>query len=208
MSVTLSTTSKNAPLFIHDGYSYIIDRRTDKKILWKCEYSRKFKCRGRLHTDLNNILIKTVGNHENHIGDPRSGLIRVYYDRLREESLKNQTNPHNILTQANIGVQDEVRVQLTSNNNLKRNVRRWRQEINTAPIPLDINFPAIPDKYYRTTRDTIFLRKDTGPISDRILIFFTDEQRNIMEKATVNFRSLSINHSTFLFAGFLHRRNL
>ena len=97
ISVTLSTTSKNAPLFIHDDYSYIIDRRTDKEILWKCEYSRKFKYRGRLHTDLNNILIITVGNHENHIGDPHSGLIRVYYDRLRQESLKNQTNPHNIL---------------------------------------------------------------------------------------------------------------
>ena len=127
----ISYSINNAPLFIHDGYSYIIDRRTNKKILWKCEYSRKFKCRGRLHTDLNNILIKTVGNHENHIGDPRSGLIRVYYDRLREESLKNQTNPHNILTQANISVQDEVRVQLTSNHHLKRNVRRCRQEINT-----------------------------------------------------------------------------
>ena len=137
MSVTLSTTSKNAPLFIHDGYSYIIVRRTDK-ILWKCEYFRKFKCRSRLHTDLNNILIKTVGNHENHFGDPRSGLIRLYYDRLRQESLKNQTNPHNILTQANISVEDEVRVQLTSNNNLKRNVRRWRQETSTAPIPLNI----------------------------------------------------------------------
>ena len=45
---------------MHDGYSCIIDRQTDKKILWKCEYSRKFKCCGRLHTDLNNILIKAV----------------------------------------------------------------------------------------------------------------------------------------------------
>ena len=59
-----------------------------------------------------------------------------------------------------------MRVQLTSNNNLKRNVRRWRQETSTASIPLNINFPAIPDKYARITRDTIFLRKDTGPTSD------------------------------------------
>ena len=65
-----------------------------------------------------------------------------------------------------------MHVQLTSNNNLKRNVRRWRQETSTAPIPLNINFPVIPDKYYRTTCDTIFLRKDIGPTSDRILIFF------------------------------------
>ncbi|CAF0898009.1 unnamed protein product [Adineta steineri] len=64
------------------------------------------------------------------------------------------------------------------------NVRRWRQETRTEPIPLDINFPVIPDKYYRTTRDTLFLRKDTGPDSNRMLIFFTDEQRDIMENAT------------------------
>ena len=76
MSVTLSTTSKNAPLLIHNGFSYIIDRRSDKKILWKCEHARKFKCYGRLHTDLNNIFIQTVGDHENHTGDPRSGQIR------------------------------------------------------------------------------------------------------------------------------------
>ena len=75
MAVTLSTTSKNAPLLIHDSYSYIIDRRTDKRILWKCEYFRRSKCQERLHTDLNNKFIKTVGDHENHIGDSRSGLI-------------------------------------------------------------------------------------------------------------------------------------
>ena len=46
-----------------------------------------------------------------------------------------------------------------------------------------MNFPTILDKYYRTTHDTIFLRKDTGPSSDKILIFFTDKQQNIMENA-------------------------
>ncbi|CAF4063073.1 unnamed protein product [Rotaria sp. Silwood1] len=184
MSVTLSTTSKNALLLIYNGYSYIIDKRNDKKILWKCEHAKKFKCRGRLHTDLNNVFIQTVGAHENHPADPRSGAIRQYYDRLRKESEQNQTNPHNILTQANIGVQDEVRDQLTSNDHLKRNIRPWRQETNVAPTPSTIDFPVVPDKYHRTTRNITFLRKDTGPTSDRLLIFFTNEQRNIMENAT------------------------
>ncbi|CAF4181655.1 unnamed protein product, partial [Rotaria sordida] len=122
--------------------------------------------------------------HGLHIGDPRSGPIRQYYDRLRTEFQQNQTNPHNILTQVNIGVQDEVRVKITSNDNLKRNIRRWRQEAHAAPVPSNIDFPFVPDLYHRTTRDTIFLRKDTGPTSDRMLIFFTDEQRNIMENST------------------------
>ncbi|CAF1021616.1 unnamed protein product [Rotaria magnacalcarata] len=80
MSVTVSTTSKNAPLLIHEGLPYIIDCRTDKKILWKCEHAKKYKCHGRLHTDLNNVFIKTVGDHENHTGDSRAGPIREYYD--------------------------------------------------------------------------------------------------------------------------------
>ena len=63
----------------------------------KCEHGRKFKCRGRLHTDLNNIFTKTVGDYENHTADPRSVPIREYYDRLRKESQQNQINPHNIL---------------------------------------------------------------------------------------------------------------
>ena len=61
------------------------------------EHVREFKCRGRLHTDLNNIFIKTVGDYENHTTDPRSVPIREYYDRLRKESQQNQINRHNIL---------------------------------------------------------------------------------------------------------------
>ena len=200
MSIILSTTSKNAPLLIHNGFSYIVDRRTNKKILWKCEFSRKFQCHGRLHTDLSNKFIQTVGDHENHTGDPRSGPIRQYYDRLRTESQQIQMNPHNILTQVNIGIHDEVRVKITNNDNLKRNIRRWRQEAHAAPVPSSIDFPAVPDLYHRTTRDTIFLRKDTGPTSDRILILFTDEQRNIMENSTVSFHEISFNCTTSLFS--------
>ncbi|CAF0848163.1 unnamed protein product, partial [Didymodactylos carnosus] len=125
-------------------------------------------------------------NHENHTGNPRYGSIRQYYERLQVESQQNQTNPHNILTQTNIGVPDEVRIQLPSNENLKRNIRRWRQEDNAVSTPTNINFPIIPNKYHRTTRDTIFFRKDTGPGSNRLLIIFTDEQQNIMENATIS----------------------
>ena len=73
---------------------------------------------------MNNTFIQTVDDHENHTADPRSGPIRRYYDRLRKESQQNQTNLHNILTQTNIGVEDEVRVQLICNDHLKRNIRR------------------------------------------------------------------------------------
>ena len=174
-----------------------MDRRTDKKILWKCEFSRKFQCDGPLHTDLSN---KFIGDQENPTDDRRSGPIRQYYHRLRTEPQQNQTNSHNILTQVNIGVQDEVRLKITNNDNLKRNIRCWRQQAHAAPVPSSIDFPVVPDSYHRTTCDIILLRKDIGPTSNRLLRFFTNEQRNIMENSTVNIHEISFNYTTSLFS--------
>ncbi|CAF4766304.1 unnamed protein product, partial [Rotaria sp. Silwood2] len=156
MSVTLTKTSKNTPLLIHNSYSYTIDKKTVTKILWKCEYSRKYSCHGRLHTTSNYEFIKIVGQHGNHVGNSRYAATRKYFEKLKQESEQNHTNPHNILTQVNIGVPDEVRVQLPTNNSLKRNVRRWRQVTTTEPTPTAIDFPVIPTKYHQTTRNTIF----------------------------------------------------
>ncbi|CAF2887331.1 unnamed protein product [Rotaria sp. Silwood2] len=184
MPVTVTKTAKNEPLLIHNGYSYTIDRKTEIKILWKCSYAKKYACHGRLHTKLNYEFIKTVGQHKNHIGNSRCEATRKYYEQLRRESEQNQTNPHNVLTQTNIGVPDEVLLCLPSNHNLKRNIRRWRQEHTTEPTPTNIDFPVVPAKYHYTTRNTSFFQKDTGPGSNRFLLFFTDEQQTILENAT------------------------
>ena len=187
MSVALTKTSKNTLILIHHGYQYTIDQKSVTKILWKCEYSRKYSCHGRLHTTSNYDFIKTVGEHDNHVGNSRCAATGKYFKKLKQESEQNHTNPHNILTQANIGIPDEIRCQLRTNDSLKRNVRRWRQVTTTEPTPTGIGFSLIPTKYHQTTRNTIFFRKDTGLDLNRMLLFFTDEQQQIMEYATVDF---------------------
>jgi hypothetical protein len=93
MSVTLSKTSKNAPLLIYNSYSCIqLIEKVKQKFFEKCEYSRKYACHGRLHTKLNYEFIKTVDEHENHTGNPRCEATRKYYERLRQESEQNQAN--------------------------------------------------------------------------------------------------------------------
>ena len=148
MCVTLIKTSKNTPLLIHHGYSYTIDRRSVTKVLWKCEYSRKYSCHERLHTTSNYDFIKTIGKHENQVGNSRCTATRKYFENLKQESEQNHTNPHNILTQANIDVPDEVHAQLPTNDSLKRNVRRWRHVTTTEPTPTAINFSVIPAEYH------------------------------------------------------------
>lgn len=203
MSVTLSKTSKQAPLLLYNGFAYTIDRKTDQKIYWKCEHARKLGCRARLHTSVDHVVLKTVGEHENHTGDPRTAPIRKYYEQLYTESQQNHTSPHNILTQTNIGVPDEVRVHLPATTNLKRNIRRWRQEENVAPTPIDTNFPMIPEKFHITARGSSFLRKDTGPGNQRILIFFSDQQKEIMENSTVSDQATILCELIMNLLGFL-----
>ena len=86
MSVMLSTASKTVPLLIHNRFSYIFARRTNNKMLWKCEFSRKFKYHEQPPIDLNNIFIQTVGGRHNHTADPRSAPIIQYCNRLRTEA--------------------------------------------------------------------------------------------------------------------------
>ncbi|CAF4047715.1 unnamed protein product, partial [Rotaria sp. Silwood1] len=101
------------------------------------------KCswRARLHTISNYEFIKTVGEHENQIGNSRCVSTRTFYESLRQESEQNQTNLYNILTPANICVPDEVLVQLPTNDSLKRNFHRWRQENTTELTSVTIDFP-------------------------------------------------------------------
>ena len=85
IAVTLTKTSKNTSSLIHHGYSYTIDRKSVTKILWKCEDSRKYSCHGQLHTTSNCDFIKTVDEHENHVGNSRCAATRKYFENLKQE---------------------------------------------------------------------------------------------------------------------------
>ncbi|CAF1107268.1 unnamed protein product [Didymodactylos carnosus] len=126
--VTISKTSKGTPLLLNDGFCYILDHKTDEKILWKCEVQRKLNCHARLHTSLDNkVILKLIDTH-NHSGNARSQHIRQFYENMKDEALQNHINPYNVLTQCYMGVPDEIRAILPNNSNLKRDVRRWRQD--------------------------------------------------------------------------------
>lgn len=43
----------------HNGNLYVKEKTRDMKIYWRCiQYTTKCKCRGRIHTDLNDRIIK------------------------------------------------------------------------------------------------------------------------------------------------------
>ncbi|CAF0973600.1 unnamed protein product [Didymodactylos carnosus] len=109
MSVTVSKTSKNAPLLLHNGFSYIVDRKNEEKIYWKCEFQKKCSCHARLHTDLYNVIIKVVGGHENHSGNPRS-------EPVRGKLIKEENNLHSDIVNAKSGSEPTIQKQYESLN--------------------------------------------------------------------------------------------
>lgn len=43
----------------HNGFVFVREKTRDKKIYWRCiHYTTKHKCRGRVHTDLDEQIIK------------------------------------------------------------------------------------------------------------------------------------------------------
>lgn len=59
-------TEKGKKLLIRRGYEYIIDRKDEEKIIWKCRQWYKQRCRGRLHVSRQEdgkILKSTSHNH-------------------------------------------------------------------------------------------------------------------------------------------------
>ena len=65
LEYVLSEKGKNK--LVHQGYTFIKDKSTDSKVIWKCDKSKTFKCRARVHTS-NDSIISHSGDH-NHAAD-------------------------------------------------------------------------------------------------------------------------------------------
>ena len=84
---TFSTTEKNKPLLLGKGFSYTIDITTNDKTYWKCEHARKFKCKGRMHTNYTHTILSHENDNHKHPGNPVSTEIRVFEEKIRHRAI-------------------------------------------------------------------------------------------------------------------------
>ena len=64
---------------------------------------------------------------------------------------------------------------------IKRNIQRQRQQNDLPKLPLDKNFNIIPGALTTTLRNDNFLQFDSGPGDNRLLIFASIYQLEILE---------------------------
>ncbi|CAF1509673.1 unnamed protein product [Rotaria sordida] len=183
--VTISTfgTTKRKPLLDYNGHSYVKDRSTTEKIYCRCSRYSIQHCRSRLHTCiLTNNIVKPPTEHSCTF-DGTTLELRKFDQQLIDRAKSTQEAPDMIVTNCIKGMSDQAVSRLPIRDNIKRRIRKIRSKNDYTAVPNDPNFLSIPSALCKTQRNSQFLRSDTGPGDDRILIFASDEQLGILQSA-------------------------
>ncbi|CAF4499658.1 unnamed protein product [Rotaria socialis] len=174
-------TTKNKPRLDHDGYSYIMDRSTSEKNYWRCIKYFSDQCHSRLHTCIfTNAIVKPPSEHTCKVNGTTLEL-RVFNELVADRAINTQETPDTIITNCYKNISDRSIARLPARDNIKRRIRMLRHNNQVVKEPNDPNFPSVPIQLTKTARKDQFLRCDTGPGDDRILIFASDEQVDVLQ---------------------------
>ncbi|CAF1407048.1 unnamed protein product [Adineta ricciae] len=180
-TISNNGTTKNKPRLDLDGYSYIKDRSSDERTYWRCIKYSSDRCRSRLHTCiLTNAIKKPPTKHTCKV-DGTTLQLRVFNEHIAHRAVNTQETPDTIITNCYKGMADPSIARLPVRDNIKRRIRLLRQNNQIVKEPNDPNFASVPIPLTKTIRNDQFLRCDTGPGEDRILIFASDEQVDILQ---------------------------
>ncbi|CAF2151195.1 unnamed protein product [Rotaria magnacalcarata] len=155
---TFSATEKNKPLLICKCFAYTIDKTTNDKTI------------GNVNID----------NH-NHPGNPVSTEIRIFEEKIRHRALNSNEATQNVIDYCLTNLSDHAVARLPDFKHVKRNIQNHRVKKDLPEIPHDKTFNLIPDKLTTTKRNSLFLQFDYGPGNDRIIIFASAEQLQLLE---------------------------
>ncbi|CAF0834509.1 unnamed protein product [Rotaria sordida] len=174
-------TTKQKPRLDYNGYSYVKDRTTNEKIYWRCIKYSSHHCHSRLHTCIiTNNIIKPPTEHTCKFDDTTVEL-RNFDEKIIDRACNTQETPDIIISNCFRGMPDEGITRLPTRENIKRRIRKLRYNNDFISPPNAANFISIPTILCKTLRQAQFLRCDTGPGDDRIIIFSSDEQINILQ---------------------------
>ncbi|CAF1040298.1 unnamed protein product [Didymodactylos carnosus] len=180
-AITISTTERNKPLLMFNGYNYTVDKTTDEKTYWKCAHCRTIKCKGRIHTDVNNTTVLLENSDHNHPPSAVSNEVRSFEDKVRSRAVNTNESTQDVINNCLKNVSDQMVARIPDFKHIKRNIQRQRQKNDFPPIPHDKNFNTIPAELTTTMRHDKFLQFDSGPGDNRLIIFSSTDQLKILE---------------------------
>ena len=182
MTLEFVSSEKGKQKLVDSGHLYVMDRRCGEKMYWKCDQNQKCKCRARAHT-MNNEVIKRIGEH-NHAGNSARVEVTKVVNGIKVKAISTQNNPQQIVADAFFGLSRVAAGQMPSLETLKKNIRNARREAH-RPLtnPILLTDLIIPKEFLLTHKGDAFLMSDVGDGSDRMLIFGTEQNLQLLSKS-------------------------
>lgn len=163
----------------YEGYTYSKDKQISEKTHWRCTEYHKRNCSARC-TITNGILSLTPNTH-NHAPDIAKIQARKVVSLIKINSRFSIDTPQNIISSNVVGLPQAVIGCLPSIATIKKSIQRVRTQI-AAPLPNPSSLLnlIIPNSYQLTLTGTPFLLFDSGPSEERILLFSTSTNLDIL----------------------------
>lgn len=178
MPLHFVTSKKGKQQLVHNGFVYTIDKKTTEKTIWKCVEYTKTKCLGRVWSTDDEI--EYQNEKHNHTPDAVAINVRKAENTIKEKARTLTDAPQQILASVTSSMAQSVAGQLPCSSALKRNINNARK--NGPSRSTDLLELVIPAEYTVTSKGDQFLLFDSGSSSDRILIFSTEKNLELMQK--------------------------
>ena len=178
----LTRSQRGAEKLTEGGFSYGKQRRVGGVTHWLCE--RRGFCRANIHTQGTEI-IKRTNEHLHAPDEPAVSCCEVKVG-MKRKARDTQDSSHQIVGETLQTVSEGTSAKLPKLDSLKRTIQRQRVRLQAAPVqPTSLEQLTLPEEYKRTSKGEQFLLYDSGPETQRILIFGTQRNLEMLEQSTV-----------------------
>jgi hypothetical protein len=179
-------TEKDNNLLVLGGHRYYKDKSIDEKVIWKCVYFSKFKCRARIHT-IGATVVKTIETH--HHGSAPGEIAKIEVINELKRKAKNSTESgHVLVANQSLNISSAVAVELPSVSALKCTIRRSRNLASEIPpAPINLRGFVIPDCFKVSNIGQPFLIYDNLDEENRMMVFGTGEFLSYLEQSSAWF---------------------
>ena len=179
MVLTLVKSNRGKEQLVYKGHVFSVNKVSAGKTIWKCiEYGTN-KCKGRCHTVEGSVVLHS--DVHNHAPKPEVVDAKIIVESLKQLARSTSETPHNLVAQASTNISLDLAGHLPPVPLLKRTIQRSRQAADfPIPLPTSLGVLVIPEIFTKTSRGEDFLLFDSGPAVDRILVFSTRRNLELM----------------------------
>ncbi|XP_043267660.1 uncharacterized protein [Venturia canescens] len=183
MSLEFVKSEKGQIRLLLNGFLYHKDSyymNTDSTY-WRCIHQREKHCTGRVITSQDKI-VKIVDH--NHSAEASFIVKEKVVENLKHSALNTTLSSHKLISNVAADMSDSVIALMPSTSSLKRTLRNIRHENENHPSnPLHRKDFILPQYFCETEKKADFLLYDKGAVENRMLIFGTQENLQLLASA-------------------------